>query len=101
MKTNQSIHFSYAQQAKVTSDRYRDQLRSPLETGIHWVEHVAKNNGAPHLRCVAVELPFYQLYNLDCWAFVLIALYLTVIVLNAAIRMAISNISTQSKLKRS
>lgn len=55
------------------SDRFRDQPLTPLETGIHWVKHVAKNKGAPHLRSVAVELPFYALYNLDVWAFILIS----------------------------
>lgn len=56
------------------SDRLRDQPLPPLETGMHWVKHVAKNKGAPHLRSVAVELPFYALYNLDVWAFILVTL---------------------------
>lgn len=64
---------SYTEKAKITSDRYRDQIATPLEIGMHWVKHVAKNKGAPHLRSVAVDLPFYALYNLDVWAFVLLA----------------------------
>lgn len=62
---------SYAQRVRLASNRFRDQLNSPLETAMHWVKHVAKNKGAPHLRSVAVILPFYKLYNLDVWAFVL------------------------------
>lgn len=65
---------SYLEQVKIMSDRLRDQPRTPLETGMHWVKHVAKNNGAPHLRSVAVELPFYALYNLDVWAFISVTL---------------------------
>lgn len=64
--------YSYSEQAKIMSDRFRDQPKTPLETGMHWVKHVAKNKGAPHLRSVAVELPFYALYNLDVWAFILV-----------------------------
>ncbi|XP_055304718.1 UDP-glucuronosyltransferase 1A9-like [Sitodiplosis mosellana] len=61
---------SYAEQAKIISDQYRDQPLTPLETGMHWVKHVTKNKGAPHLKSVAVDLPFYKLYNLDVWAFI-------------------------------
>ncbi|XP_055316609.1 UDP-glucosyltransferase 2-like [Sitodiplosis mosellana] len=61
---------SYAENAKLISDRFRDQPLTPLELGMHWVKHVAKNKGAPHLRSVAVELPFYKLYNLDVWVFI-------------------------------
>lgn len=43
---------------------------TPLETGMYWVKHVAKNKGASHLRSVAVELTFFQLYNVDVWAFI-------------------------------
>ncbi|KAJ6649556.1 UDP-glucosyltransferase 2 [Pseudolycoriella hygida] len=56
---------SYAKNAQTISERYRDQLRTPLAIAIHWVKHVAKNKGAPHLRMFAVEMPFYVLYNLD------------------------------------
>lgn len=45
------------------------------------MKHVAKNQGAPHLRSVAVDLPFYALYNLDVWAFLstaaLVGIYLS------------------------
>ncbi|XP_055304714.1 UDP-glucosyltransferase 2-like [Sitodiplosis mosellana] len=61
---------SYTEQAKIISDRFRDQPLTPLETAMHWVKHVAKNKGAPHLKSVAVELPFYKLYNLDVWTFI-------------------------------
>ncbi|XP_031634155.1 UDP-glucuronosyltransferase 2B15-like isoform X2 [Contarinia nasturtii] len=55
---------------RLSSARFRDQLKSPLETAMHWVKHVAKNKGAPYLKSVSVDLPFYVLYNLDVWAFI-------------------------------
>lgn len=72
-------HCRYLAQAKVMSDNFRDQPRSPLAIAMHWVKHVAKNKGAPHLRSVAVELPFYALYNLDVWAFISITIVLAMV----------------------
>ncbi|XP_031634976.1 uncharacterized protein LOC116348206, partial [Contarinia nasturtii] len=60
---------------------FRDQPRTPLETGMHWVKHVAKNKGAPHLRSVAVDLPFFKLYNLDVSAFIFGVIALTLFLL--------------------
>lgn len=75
---------------------------TPLETGMHWVKHVAKNKGAPHLKSVAVELSFYQLYNLDVWAFILCAIGLGVFVLIKMINYLLSivfNSNSGEKLK--
>lgn len=57
---------------------------------MHWVKHVAKNRGAPHLRSVAVDLPFYKLYNLDVWAFIFGCLILMTIMLNRIVQSFIS-----------
>lgn len=60
--------------------KIRDQLKTPLETAIHWVKHVAKNKGEKHMRMVAVDLSFYQLYNLDVWAFITFTIFFTIFV---------------------
>lgn len=39
-----------------------------MEIAVHWVKHVAKNKGAPHLHSTAVDLPFTVYYNLDVYA---------------------------------
>lgn len=65
--------FSYAAKARITSDRYKDQIKTPTEIAVHWVKHVARNKGAPHLRSAAVDLPFYVYYNLDVY-FVILAI---------------------------
>ncbi|XP_055297523.1 UDP-glucosyltransferase 2-like [Sitodiplosis mosellana] len=93
---------SYAEQAKITSDRFRDQPLTPLKTAIHWVKHVAKNKGAPHLKSVAVELPFYKLYNLDVWAFIFSVLALVIYCVIKLIRTIVSfffKLFSQPKLK--
>lgn len=53
------------------SQRYWNQLRPPLETAIYWVKYVARHKGAPHMRSIAIDMPFYVYYNLDCWAFLI------------------------------
>lgn len=45
---------------------------------MHWVKYEVENKGALCLRNIAVELPFYKLYNLDVWAFISIVVLLGV-----------------------
>lgn len=80
---------SYTQNARKISDRYRDQLRPPLETAIHWVKHVAKNKGASQMRMVAVDLPFIVLYNLDVWAFILCAITMGSYIIQLVLRLSL------------
>lgn len=64
---------------------------------MHWVKHVAKNKGAPHLRSVAVDLPFHVYYNLDIY-FALLAI---AFVLITAIKMVFSSKrSGETKIKQ-
>lgn len=65
------MFFRYSEKAKSTSIAFRDQIKTPLEIAVFWVEHVAKTKGAPHLRSAAVDLPLYAYYNLDIYAFVI------------------------------
>lgn len=88
---------SYAHRVKLSSDRFRDQLNTPLETAIHWVKHVAKNKGAPHLKSVAVDLPFYALYNLDVWAFSTFAVVFIVLTLKTVIQKTFKFVCCGSK----
>lgn len=64
------VLYSYVHKIRLSSSIFREQMNTPLETAIHWVKHVAKTKGAPHLKSVAVDLPFYMYYNLDAWAFI-------------------------------
>lgn len=84
------LNFRYAENARITSDRYRDQIATPLEIGMHWVKHVAKNKGAPHLQSVATKLSFCQLYNLDVWAVILLVLSIGIYIVIASIKISLS-----------
>lgn len=90
---------TYAENAKIASDRFRDQIATPLDTAIHWVKHVAKNKGAPHLRSVAVDLPLFVYYNLDVWAFVFVSAFIIGILLKRIVSGAIRIITSVIKIK--
>ena len=54
----------------------REQPLQPRDLAVHWVEHVIRHGGAPHLRSVGADLNFFQYYSLDVLAFLLVALML-------------------------
>ncbi|CAG4959437.1 unnamed protein product [Colias eurytheme] len=47
---------------------------SPSTELLHWVDHVVKTRGAPHLRSPALMMPWYQKYYLDLVAIILVVL---------------------------
>lgn len=55
----------------------RDQPMSPADWATYWVEYVLKHQGASHLRSPAVYIPWYQLYNADVWALLVVTTMLT------------------------
>ncbi|KAG7299317.1 hypothetical protein JYU34_016240 [Plutella xylostella] len=50
---------------------YHDRPAPPARELVHWVEHVVKTRGAPHLRSPALLMPWYQKVYLDLAAVVL------------------------------
>jgi glucuronosyltransferase len=57
----------------------RNQPQSALDRAVYWTEYVLRHNGAPHLRSVAADLPWYQYLLIDVM-FVLTAAVLLVTV---------------------
>ncbi|XP_055304709.1 UDP-glycosyltransferase UGT5-like [Sitodiplosis mosellana] len=77
---------SYANTARLISGRYHSQMNSPMETAIHWVEHIAKFKGAPHLRSAGIDQPFYVYYSLDCWSFIIFVCSLVLLIIFKTIK---------------
>lgn len=50
---------------KKVSFKFKDRLSTPLETAIFWIEYVIRHNGAPELRTVGADLPWYQYFLVD------------------------------------
>lgn len=47
----------------------RDEIMPARDVAAYWVEHVLRHGGTKHLQSISKEMPFYQLYLLDVWIF--------------------------------
>ncbi|XP_023943055.1 UDP-glucosyltransferase 2 [Bicyclus anynana] len=56
---------SYTTRVKELSQIYHDRPVPPARELVHWVEHVVKTRGAPHLRSPASMVAWYQKLYLD------------------------------------
>ncbi|XP_065086148.1 UDP-glycosyltransferase UGT5-like [Ochlerotatus camptorhynchus] len=72
---------SYARNAELVSDRFRDKPMTPKETAVFWTEYVIRHGGAPQLRSSAVELSLLQYQLIDVYAMML-AMLATVLAVN-------------------
>ncbi|XP_052756326.1 UDP-glycosyltransferase UGT5-like [Galleria mellonella] len=70
----------YRNKAKELSAIYHDRPVSPGKELVHWVEHVVRTRGAPHLRSPALHVPFYQKFYLDLLGIIVAILSVIVIV---------------------
>ncbi|XP_063244123.1 UDP-glycosyltransferase UGT5-like isoform X2 [Bacillus rossius redtenbacheri] len=86
---------SYAENARRVSKALRDAPLSPVDTAVYWTEYVAKHGGAPHLRCAAADLPWYQLKLLDVFAVLLLGAVLLGLLIRAAARRLFSGAKRQ------
>lgn len=50
----------------------RDQPLKPIDMGVFWVEHVLKHKGAEHFKTGALNLKWYELYQIDVVLFVVL-----------------------------
>lgn len=66
--------FSYLGNASRLSRLMRDELVPPKEVAAYWVEHVLNHGGTKHLQSKAKDMPFYKLYMLDVWGFLMVIL---------------------------
>ncbi|XP_061726174.1 LOW QUALITY PROTEIN: UDP-glycosyltransferase UGT5-like [Cydia pomonella] len=69
----------YREKAKQWSFIYHDR-RAPGSELVHWAEHVVRTRGAPHLRSLALLVPWYQKMYLDLLGLVFVIVLLCVFV---------------------
>ncbi|CAH1101263.1 unnamed protein product [Psylliodes chrysocephalus] len=55
----------YLKTVKHRSKIYKDRPIHPLDLAVYWIEYVIRHKGAPHLRVVGKDLPWYQYYCVD------------------------------------
>lgn len=53
------------------SNLHHDQLLSPMDTAIFWIEYVIRNKGAAHLKSAGFSLPWYSYFCLDVAIFIM------------------------------
>ncbi|XP_044263532.1 UDP-glycosyltransferase UGT5-like [Tribolium madens] len=55
----------YKENVQMRSKLFHDQIVSPLDAAIYWIEYVIRHGGAPHLRVAALDLPWYKYLLID------------------------------------
>lgn len=60
---------SYFNRAKHTSAIFNDNIVSPMDEAMFWIEHVAKFKGAKHLKSHAVHMSWFTYFSLDILIF--------------------------------
>jgi glucuronosyltransferase len=68
---------------KQVSALTRDQMESPLERAIYWIEYVIRHQGAPHLRSASRKLSLHQRGFIDV---IVVVLFLSFLVAYVTIR---------------
>ncbi|XP_039760006.1 UDP-glucosyltransferase 2-like [Pararge aegeria] len=66
----------YTTRVKELSQIYHDRPIPPEKELVHWVDHVVRTQGAPHLRSPAFMVPWYQKLYLD---FILVLLVIVLV----------------------
>lgn len=66
--------------AKITSEIFKDRPMSPAELVVYWTEYVIRHKGAPHLKSHALNLTWYQYFLLDVIVVLLILISFAVFI---------------------
>ncbi|XP_048004419.1 UDP-glucosyltransferase 2-like [Leguminivora glycinivorella] len=70
----------YRDRVKELSFVYHHRQSPPGQTLVHWVEHVVRTRGAPHLRSPALLVPWYLKMYLDLLSLVFVVVLLSIFV---------------------
>ncbi|CAH0731269.1 unnamed protein product, partial [Brenthis ino] len=87
---------SYHQRAKELSTAFNDRMVPPGKELVHWVEHVVKTGGAPHLRSAALHVSWYKKLYLDLISIILLGIVGLIVVL----RYTLSTLSASIRISK-
>ncbi|XP_059051876.1 UDP-glycosyltransferase UGT5-like [Achroia grisella] len=88
----------YKEKVRELSFVHHDRPISPGDELVHWVEHVIRTKGAPHLRSPAFDVPFYQKCYLDLAALVLAILIAIKIIIVKLVRLLFKKPGLKKKI---
>lgn len=94
------VLFRYRENAQVRSAVMKDQIVSPLDSAIYWVEYAIRHNGAPHFRSAALDLAWYQYHMLDVIAFVSAVVFIGTYISWRILKMFLRKRCCQQKAKK-
>ena len=77
----------------------RDELMPGAEVASYWIEHVLRHGGTKHLQLSGKDMPFYQRYLLDVFAFLAFILALILITFRSIIRYLFCRCFSTKKMK--
>lgn len=86
----------YALRAREKSILFRDNPISPLDESMHWIEYVARHQGASHLRSSGADMPWFIHLNLDILGALFIVIFIVVKVIMMLCRM-VNSIDNQTQ----
>ncbi|KAK9877423.1 hypothetical protein WA026_018536 [Henosepilachna vigintioctopunctata] len=89
----------YSDSMKLYSSLLKNQPVKPLDNAIWWVEHIMEHKGGKHLRNVAADLFWFELYMIDIILFYLALFLLSCFSCFLVLRYIFSLIFTKSKDK--
>ncbi|CAK1543149.1 unnamed protein product [Leptosia nina] len=75
-KFNIVLDKGFRSRVKLLSRAWHDRQTSPMDSAIFWTEFAARNKNFT-IRSPAVNVPFYQFYNIDVLAFIILFLSLS------------------------
>lgn len=70
----------YKENTLEIASRLRDQLETPMERAIFWVEYVVRHHGAHFMQTSAQHLSAIEYYNVDVYATFAFVIFLVVLV---------------------
>lgn len=91
----------YQENAEKMKKRFRDQLVSPIDKTLFWIEYVIRHGGAFHLKSQAHKLTLFQYLSLDVILVVLMIVFLilklTTMTSKALVKFAVRRILPKEK----
>lgn len=92
---------SYSENAKIASSLFRDNIVSPLDEAVFWMEYAVRNKGAPHLKSASRYIPWYEYLLLDVFICAALLLFIVLFVIVKIIKFILSIVcdNTKSNIK--
>nr|CAH7745279.1 unnamed protein product [Callosobruchus chinensis] len=90
----------YAKNMKETSSRMRDQVQTPLERAVYWIEYSIRHNGTHFLNLKSRDLPLFIANGLDIHLFLLLVGCATLLVIISVCKYCFTCTTRKPKMKK-